>query len=294
MKILRYITFLSILSGIFFVIYRKSDEKGFRRWWISFKIAVLIAASAAGLVPQSAEANEFSRFAGTDQQVILVGRDSSGTSSNVPSNIGRQGQSPSNFPTPPSGGRPSRPVYVPKYRTAPKVVDPGLGAGANPAGAGGGGGDGDAEFPVPKKQQSQESESFIYDDYRYQKKKKQSSEDQCPIDEQNKASIDELPNSSEFIYKLETKTARKALKKVWKNPEAKKEVLAGLDRMNKGELLPRNQKNFKGFKTLKEIKLTDTRMLVQPGQNGGPDQIVAIFMRRDLDNIASIFKSKYK
>ena len=25
-------------------------------------------------------------------------------------------------------------------------------------------------------------------------------------------------------------------------------------------------------------------MLVQPGQNGGPDQIVAIFMRRDIDN----------
>ena len=92
MKILKYIIFLSILSGIFFVIYRQSDKKGFRRWWISFKIAVLIAASAAGLVSESAEANEFSRFAGTDQQVILVGRDSSGTSSNVPSNIGRQGQ----------------------------------------------------------------------------------------------------------------------------------------------------------------------------------------------------------
>lgn len=32
--------------------------------------------------------------------------------------------------------------------------------------------------------------------------------------------------------------------------------------MNNGNLLPRNQKNFKGFKTLKEIKLMDTRMLV--------------------------------
>jgi len=53
--------------------------------------------------------------------------------------------------------------------------------------------------------------------------------------------------------------------------------------MNKGELLLRNQKNLKGFKTLKEIKLTDTRMLVQPGKNGGLDEIVAIFMRRDLD-----------
>ena len=53
-----------------------------------FKIRVIIAASAAGLVSESAEANEFSRFVGTDQQVILVGRDNSGTSSNVPSNIG--------------------------------------------------------------------------------------------------------------------------------------------------------------------------------------------------------------
>jgi len=34
-------------------------------------------------------------------------------------------------------------------------------------------------------------------------------------------------------------------------------------------------------------------MLVQTGQNGGPDQIVAIFLRSDLDNIASIFKGKY-
>ena len=29
----------------------------------------------------------------------------------------------SNFPSPPSGGRPNRPVYVPKYRTAPQVVN---------------------------------------------------------------------------------------------------------------------------------------------------------------------------
>lgn len=30
------------------------------------------------------------------------------------------------------------------------------------------------------------------------------------------------------------------------------------------------------------------------GKTGGPDQIVAIFIRRDLDKIASIFKGKYK
>lgn len=163
---------------------------------------------------------------------------------------------------------------------------------ANPAGAGDDPGGAAGNFELDNKgplSKSQESKSFTYDDSRYQKKK-----DECPIDEQNKGNIDELPNSSEYIYKLETKTARKAIQRVWKNPRAKKEVLAGLDRMNKGELLSRNQKDFKGFKTLKEIKFATTRMLVQTGQNGGPDQIVAIFMRSELDNIASLFKGKYQ
>lgn len=45
---------------------------------------------------------------------------------------------PSNFPTPPSGARPSRPPHVNPFRVPPKLV-PGLGAGGNPAGAGNGG-----------------------------------------------------------------------------------------------------------------------------------------------------------
>ena len=95
-----------------------------------------------------------------DQQVILVKADYSSPS--VPTSHGT-GQ-PSNFPTPLAGGRPSRPVHVPKYRVAPKVVPgPGLGAGVNPAGAGGGGG-GAAKFdddtcPAPNKEQSQESKT---------------------------------------------------------------------------------------------------------------------------------------
>jgi len=58
MKILRYIIFLSILSGIFFVIYRQSDEKGFRKWWISFRMAAFIAAILSGLIPNPVEASE--------------------------------------------------------------------------------------------------------------------------------------------------------------------------------------------------------------------------------------------
>ena len=58
MKILRYIIFLSILSGIFFVIYRQSDKKGFSKWWISFRMATFIAGILAGLIPSSTEAVE--------------------------------------------------------------------------------------------------------------------------------------------------------------------------------------------------------------------------------------------
>lgn len=86
----------------------------------------------------------------------MVGRGNSGTPLNVPSNIRQPGQGPSNFPTPPSGGRPSRNVPgVNPYRTAPKIVDQGLGAPANPAGAGNGGGaaefDDNDQCLVPKK-----------------------------------------------------------------------------------------------------------------------------------------------
>jgi hypothetical protein len=235
---------------------------------------------------------EFYSLEENDRQVILAKAE--GNPITPPTNLG-----PNNFPTPPSRGRPNlhtRPVYVSEPLIAPKIVGPGLNEGANPAGAGGGGGNPefDDQDPVPKPQESQEPETSEYDPRSNYQKKKKKPQDQCSIDEQSKAGIDELPDSSEYIYNLETKTARKALKAVWKNPKAKKEVLAGLDKMNSGTLVPRNQKDFKGFKTLKEIKSTDTRMFVQPGKNGDPDQIVAIFMRRDLENITSIFKGKYK
>jgi hypothetical protein len=34
---------------------------------------------------------------------------------------------------------------------------------------------------------------------------------------------------------------------VWRNPEARNEVLNGLERMNNGDLLPRNIQNLNGF-----------------------------------------------
>ena len=231
------------------------------------------------------EEREFNLLEENDQQVVLAKAD--GNPVTPPTNRG-----PSNLPTSPAGGRrPSRPITgTNPYRHL--NVNPGIAG--NPGGPGNGGNGGasgyDYESEIP--QIPQEIQTCNYD-YSSNSKKKQS-QDQCSIDEQKKAGIDELPDSPEFIYKLETKTARKALKKVWKNDEAKTEVLAGLNRINNGELLPRNQKNFKGFKTLKEVKFTKTRMLVQPGINGGPDQIVAICMQRDLNNVALNLKGKYK
>lgn len=119
----------------------------------------------------------------------------------------------------------------------------------------------------------------------------ESEEDQC--DQQKKAGINELPDSSKFIYNLETKTAKKALKNAWKNPPVREEIISNLYKIDRGELLPRNQKDFKGFTTLKELKFTETRMLVRPGKKGEPDEIIAIFLRRDLNNVAKKLKNKY-
>jgi hypothetical protein len=110
---------------------------------------------------------------------------------------------PSQFPTPPSGGRPSRPVYVPKYRIAPKIVDPGLGADANPAGAGGGGENPefDDNSPVPNKEQSQESKTFDYDYRSNDPKNKKKSKDQCELDENVKA------EKIEIVYRIKENPA---------------------------------------------------------------------------------------
>lgn len=107
-------------------------------------------------------------------------------------------------------------------------------------------------------------------------------------------SVEKLPESSKFTYNLESKAAKKAVKDVLKNPKAKKEVIDGLTKMDKGKLLPRNQKYLKGFKNLKEIKLNNTRIIVNPGKGDQPDEIVGIVMRRDLKKVTKEFKNTFK
>jgi len=112
---------------------------------------------------------EFNSFEENDRQVILAKAEGSPVTPPI------RGSGPSNFPTPPSGGRPSRSVPgLNPYRVAPKVVDQGFGAGANPAGAGGGGGaaEFDDKCPAPNKEQSQESSTHHHDFPQKSKKKK--------------------------------------------------------------------------------------------------------------------------
>jgi hypothetical protein len=226
MRILKYLIFLSILCVIFSVIYRQSDKKGFRRWRTSFKTAIIFSAIAAGLIPVNPEAiepagnnnqvyqerlisdEEVNSFEDNDQKVILVKTGDSGPSG--PSLPGRGRGQPSQFPTPPSGGRPTRPSTLVNpygiYRPTPKVVDQGLGAGANPAGAGGGGGTAefDDQCPAPKKQQqSQKSDrnEFQSDRYNSKKKKKKKTEDQCELDENVKDA------KIEIVYRIKENPA---------------------------------------------------------------------------------------
>ena len=236
MKILKYIIFLSILSGIFFVIYRQSDEKGFDRWWRSFKIAGLIAASAAGLIPGSTEAKE--------------------PPSNLSPSIMRQGQRPSNFPTPAAGGRFSQNVPgFNSYRTPPTVVDRGLGAAANPAGAGNGGGapEFDDQCPVPENQKSQESKESKVSDYDYPsnapKKRKQSAE-QCELDE------NVTDRKIEIVYRIKKNPALiREAERMGKDQAAQKDVNNLIEQLSLGNDNPGiGTERVKGLKNVSEAR----------------------------------------
>ena len=271
------------------------------------KIAVLVAAIAAGLIPLNTEAiespgnnnpvyqerllsdQELNSFKDNDQKqkVILVKTGDSAPS--VPTSPGR-GQ-PSNFPvTPPSGGRPNRPVYVPKYRTAPKVVPvPGLGAGANPAGAGGGGGaaEFDDQCPVPKKQQLQESESFTYDDYRYQKKKKQSAE-QCELDENVK------DVKVEIVYRIkENPGLTREAQRAGRDQDAQRSLNNLVEQLSLGNRNPGiGNRRVKGLKDVYELR-GKNRARVYYREVDGKIEILSKSVKSNQQKVINILKKMY-
>ena len=76
MKILKYIIFISILSSIFFIIYRQSDKEGFHKLWAALKLAAIIAGILAGLIPTSANAKDSAILQGTDAFTPSISRPS--------------------------------------------------------------------------------------------------------------------------------------------------------------------------------------------------------------------------
>lgn len=58
MKLFKYSIFLLILFGIFVVVYRNCNKKGFRRLFVSIKLAIIITAILSGLIGENAEAVE--------------------------------------------------------------------------------------------------------------------------------------------------------------------------------------------------------------------------------------------
>ena len=86
--------------------------------------------------------------------------------------------------------------------------------GNSPGGGSAGGGSFDDDFDeknVPRKSEWETNPDY-WNNYQYDPSewKKKKSEDQCPIPEeiQNKADIDELPNSLDYIYNIEGKAAK--------------------------------------------------------------------------------------
>ena len=192
---------------------------------------------------------EFCSLEENDQQVILAKTGDSAPS--VPTSTGR-GQ-PSKFPTPPSGGRPSRNVPgVNPYRAAPKIVDQGLGAGANPAGAGNGGGapEFDDQCPVPENQKSQESKVSDYDYPSNAPKKKKQSAEQCELDE------NVTDGKIEIVYRIKENPALiREAERMGKDQAAQKDGNNLIEQLSLGNDNPGiGNRRVKGLKNVSEAR----------------------------------------
>ena len=168
---------------------------------------------------------------------------------------------PNPFPTPPSGGRPTRPSTGVNpygiYRPTPKVVDQGLGAGGNPGGEGGGGGYGN-----------------------------NGQEDVCPLPKEIEQSFQGQGKYGVKTYQVKSQIGKhnkleKISKKIRKNPKLVKEFARLKEQLQKGNL-----KAGKGTKYL-------------PGSNGiyygrGATEGARIYFQYSGDNIITIIAESNK
>jgi hypothetical protein len=183
----------------------------------------------------------------------------------------------SNFPTPPSG---SRPIYVPRYRTAPKAANPGA------AGGGGGGSEFHDHRPVPKEQQSEESKTFGYDYHSNDAKKKKQPSEQCQV-EDNPNDMPEFGSILEGSVVpvkslLGTFSGFKAqYKNLKKDSIAHKQGMASIRKLAEGSLKigDRNVRKITGMKKIYEAKTKYARVYFQ--MKGDTVQIILPALKTD-------------
>ena len=253
MKIWKYLIFLSILSTIFLVIYRKSNKKGFSRLALSFRIAVFFAAVLSGLISVKGFEyleNNHPGYLFRSETAIMC---STGKGSNsVPTVPGRNNYQPIKSP------RPNRNVFLQPYPRAPKLVPELPGA---PRGAGGGGGpsgsgsgksnNNDTNDKVPKNQgknrKSKKLKTLNYDSYPNASKDKKKSDDECPSDENPSITINEKFNSTSVKRLIDTALRNQDVQREYRT--VKKRIQQGvrpIDIGKKSTNLPNNKVLIKG------------------------------------------------
>ena len=323
MRILKSILFFSILIRVFSVIYQQSRRKGLQKFSESLSLAFIVSGITTGLiVPVGIQTIEIDNQ--SYNQRLLDNDDDEFNVSEL--NLKNSSVSAKSILiiTDATINRPVQPMHIPKHtpsylKLVPKTyiekINPApinkgnpmdnrgfpgrnlpgnlpANPAGNPANPGGNPAGFDNEFPVSNKKELQKSY-----DYFYYKKNKKSKKSKNLNFEQNKAGVNDLPDlpaSSNHVYNLSTKAAKKAVRRAWRSPDARKEIHSAIKKISKNQLLPRNYKTFKGFKSLKELKFTNTKMLMKQGVNGAPNEIVAIMIRPKLENMGCSFKGKYK
>jgi putative component of toxin-antitoxin plasmid stabilization module len=270
----------------------------------------------SGLIPEKVEASErsfpnnstsiervipnreFNSLDENDPQVILA-KAEGGNPVTPPT----RGSGPSNFPTPPSGGRSSRPatgINPYSYRTPPKVVDQGLGAGANPAGAGGGAAEFDDNCPAPKKEQSQESKTFDYDYRSNDPRKKKQSAEQCEL---NDKAFYDLPEFGPIVEGsvvpveslLGTSSGFKSqYKKLKKDSTANKQAASSIKKLAEGSLKigDNNVIKITGMKKVYEAKTKYAKVYFQ--MDGDTVQIILAALKTDQKQSINLLKKYFK
>jgi|SRR5687768_10750221 len=112
----------------------------------------------------------------------------------------------------------------------------------------------------------------------------------------SKANLKGLPDGKNFVYNMDQGNGlRKLAKKVWRNYEAKKEVLRMLSRFD-DENANLQEKALQGFNDLSELKNSSSgvRIILYNGKNKSqPPEVIVICMRDDLEKAIKKLQTKY-